>query len=340
MARRNAIRPEVRSIYHCTSRCARQLPQFGRMGDQDFTQRREWVLQRLRWLCSAFAISVMQFALLENHLHLLLRSEPGRAKPRRMSDYEVARRWLMAFPGTHRWDGLFVEPDEEAVRRLARNRRKIRELRRRLSDVSWFHKALKEPISRRINLETGHKGTLWEGPFKCRELIGERAVLTVALYNDLNLLRAGECVAPWDSPFCSAGSRWRAAIAGDDSDAWLAPLELDSRQDPDAPAANGRRATDRGCLNMTSQQYHRLLLWAATIPRAGKASLPEDVARLLEQQALRGEAMTDLLRDFPRAFRRVMGSSESMAQRAAENGRRWLHGQGQADRYFPPEDGG
>ena len=51
---------------------------------------------RLRQLVEIFAIDYAGFAIMDNHLHLLLRLDSQRAQS--WSDEEVARRWLTLFP--------------------------------------------------------------------------------------------------------------------------------------------------------------------------------------------------------------------------------------------------
>ncbi len=64
---------------------------------KDFTYRREWIRQRLEKLASVFAIDVLTYAILSNHLHVVIRNRPDVVKT--WSDKEVALRWLQIFPG-------------------------------------------------------------------------------------------------------------------------------------------------------------------------------------------------------------------------------------------------
>ena len=60
---------------------------------------------------------------------------------------------------------LSIEPTEEEVRTLAADKEKIKTIRKRLSNISWFMAALSEHIARRANLEDGCSGRFWQGRF-------------------------------------------------------------------------------------------------------------------------------------------------------------------------------
>ena len=304
----------------------------GQHGDKNYDHRRQWIVERLDVLCSAFAIEVLFFAVLSNHFHVVLRTLPRRVK--RMGAWEVARRWLTICPGRRVLEDPPPEPSEQQIQALAENKDKIAQIRQRLSDPSWFHRTLKEYISRRANLQENRTGAFWEGRFKCREVMDQESLLVVGLYNDLNLLRAGQGELPWESPYCSAGLRFGAAQGDRSQAAWLANLTLAEGQSDEEPSRTGRRATDKGCLDMSLEEYQRVLAWAATLPKAGQAAMPQELAEALERQRVKPARVHELLQELPNIFRRVIGAASSMAQRAAAVGRRWFQGVGQAAHYF------
>ena len=51
---------------------------------------------RLELLAENFAVSVCGFSLMDNHLHVLVRLDPGVADG--WSDEEVVRRWIAVYP--------------------------------------------------------------------------------------------------------------------------------------------------------------------------------------------------------------------------------------------------
>src|SRR5271157_2247786 len=58
--------------------------------------RKGWIEHRLEELAEIFSVAVAGFAILDNHLHLLVRLDPDVA--RGWSDEDVVRRWGRLFP--------------------------------------------------------------------------------------------------------------------------------------------------------------------------------------------------------------------------------------------------
>ncbi len=70
-------------------------------------------------------------------------------------------------------------------------------------------------------------------------------------------------------------------------DAWLAPLTMDPAvlsQDPQVHQ-DGVRASDKGYLNMSLDDYLKLLEWTATLGRDASVSsqVPEDLVELISR---------------------------------------------------------
>jgi hypothetical protein len=263
-ARREIVRHGKSGIYHCASRCVRRAYLMGKdpLTGKDTSYRRDWVLERLALLVSSFAIDVGFFAVLSNHLHLVLRTHPRRVQ--RMGREEVARRWLRVFPGKRVLDGNWVEPTDEQVQALAADAKKIEEIRKRLCDVSWFMAALCEYIARRANLEEGVSGRYWQGRFSCREITSEAGLLVVGIYVDLNEWRAGLAATLEESLHSSLGCRLKGVQEVTD---WLAPLTLAADDLGDVPSATGGRASDKGLLSMSLEDYHRLAVLVSKAER-------------------------------------------------------------------------
>lgn len=91
--------------------------------------------------------------------------KPGRNRPdvvKTWSDEQVAIRWLKVFPGRRIEDQL-AKPTDVDVKQLCADKVRLKQIRLRLSDVSWFMKALAEPIARMANKHDGCTGRFWEG---------------------------------------------------------------------------------------------------------------------------------------------------------------------------------
>ena len=119
---------------------------------RDFSHRRDWILVREEQLAGLFAIEVEFHAELSNHLHLMLRSRPDVA--RRWSPHEVARRYLTAMKIAKCMSDELPQVSDKRIEQVVRDKKRIKQLRRRLSNISWFMGILCENIARRANQET------------------------------------------------------------------------------------------------------------------------------------------------------------------------------------------
>ena len=84
-------------------------------------------------LASVFAVDVLAYAVLSNHLHVILRNRPDVV--RQWSDQEVAIRWLRVFPGK-RLEEHLAEPTDHDVQTLIRDTERMEVIRSRMSDIS------------------------------------------------------------------------------------------------------------------------------------------------------------------------------------------------------------
>jgi hypothetical protein len=92
MARAKLVDIEVTRWYHCITRCVRRAFLLA----EGVLDRKLWLEKRLEELAEVFAISVGGFAVLDNHLHVLVRLNPARGEA--WSDEDVVRRWGRLFP--------------------------------------------------------------------------------------------------------------------------------------------------------------------------------------------------------------------------------------------------
>ncbi len=195
--------------YHCISRCVRRAFLCGQdhYSGQSFEHRRQWILDLLAQLTEVFCIDICAYALMSNHYHLVLRVDRKRCL--QLSDFEVARRWLVFYKGctlTKRFleGGSLLDADKKTLKQL------IEKWRHRLYNLSWFMKILNERIARRANQEDQCKGKFWECRFKSQALLDETALLSCMAYVDLNPIRAGISQCLEESEFTSIQARLHA----------------------------------------------------------------------------------------------------------------------------------
>jgi len=98
LPRSRYVREGEEGVYHCMTLCARRafLCGFDKLTGRDFSHRKAWVVDRLRFLAASFVIEVCAYAVMATHHHEILRLRPDIAAG--WSDREVARRWLRVFP--------------------------------------------------------------------------------------------------------------------------------------------------------------------------------------------------------------------------------------------------
>ena len=201
--------PSQVCVVHLIQRCVRRsfLTGFDQNTGKDYSHRREWIRVRMERLASVFGIDVLTYAILSNHMHLVARTRPDVVQE--WSNQEIALRWLRIFPGQRIHEHL-AEPTTLAVDTLANNAERIALIRLRLSDPSWFMKALCEPIARLANFQDKVTGHFWEGRFKAQAITDEAGLLACSMYVDLNPIRAAMALTPRDSIHTSAYDRLKA----------------------------------------------------------------------------------------------------------------------------------
>jgi hypothetical protein len=170
MPRRQLVDVAVTRYYHCISRCIRRAFLCG----EGVTHRKAWIEARLEVLAKQFAVSVCGFAILDNHLHVLCRLDPGIADG--WSAEDVVRRWIAVYPPS------CLDIDNPAavqawIDHQCRDTARVTRYRERLQDLGWFMKALKEPLARMASKEDDCKGTFWEARYKSIAILDEEALL-------------------------------------------------------------------------------------------------------------------------------------------------------------------
>ena len=345
-ARREIVAEGEIGLYHCVSRCVRRAFLCGqdKLSGRNYEHRKGWIEERLEELARIFGVDVCGFAIMSNHLHVVVRTRPDRTEE--WSDEEVVHRWWQLCPRRRDRSGKACELATEEVRELLVDKQRVALWRRRLASLSWFMRCLCESIARRANREDGVHGRFWEGRFRSQRLADEKAALACSIYVDLNPIRAGIAQTPETSKHTSAYRRIRGRQQRHPAlrsrkrrrpvatDGWLCPIgaerEVASRQSYGArsphrkpnhrawahsggPASHGDgAATDRvhrgpGFLTLDLDDYLALLDWAGRELRVGKrGAIPAQIAPILDRLQLQADGWLACVKNFGRWFHQAI----------------------------------
>jgi len=205
-ARYRQVSVDDTPYYHCVSRCVRRAFLCGKdvQTGYDFEHRRQWIVDRIKLLCSVFAVDLCAYAVMSNHYHIVVRIDDKQVNA--WSDEEVAQRWMKIFSGPllikqYLGNAHLTDTELNQVEAL------FTVWRERLCSLSWLMRCINEPIARMANREDHCTGRFWEGRFKSQALLGKRAVLACMAYVDLNPIRAAMATTPEQSDFTSVQER-------------------------------------------------------------------------------------------------------------------------------------
>ena len=193
---------EEMSYHHLMSRTVN--------GDAFFGDREREVLRKMIWQVAEFSgVRVVTYAVMKNHFHVLAEVPEQGAF---VSDKEIVRRFRALYPRPTPWQPMRAKA---LARHLRENTEEGQELRRaltrRMHDISWYMKTLKQRFSIWYNKSRDRFGPVWSERFKSVLVEGDAfALRTVAAYIDLNAVRAGLVSDPKDYRFCG----YAEALAG------------------------------------------------------------------------------------------------------------------------------
>ncbi len=192
---------EGEAVYHCMTRTVN--------GERVIDDVAKEILRKQLWLTADFCgVQILTYAILSNHFHVLL-TVPQKTIP---PDAELLRRYQLLHPKpteyqTERLDVIKSQlrkggPDADAWRK--------RQLAL-MGDVSGFMKLVKQRFATWFNKSHQRYGAFFAERFKSVLVEPKNyAIQTVALYVDLNCVRAGLANDPKDYRFCGYGE----AVAG------------------------------------------------------------------------------------------------------------------------------
>ena len=181
--------------YHVMSRTAGGEKLFGEVEKEAF--------RRLMWRMARFSgVEILTYAVMNNHFHILVKV-PERAKFLKRFEGEGGEDRLLEHLSLLYSKAFLASLRQELTRVREAGRADEAEamldtFRKRFCDLSCFVKELKERFSRWFNKHHGRRGTLWMDRFKSVLVEDGEALRTMALYIDLNPVRAGLVADPKD----------------------------------------------------------------------------------------------------------------------------------------------
>ena len=302
--------------YHCISRCVRRAFLCGKDAHTgfDFEHRRQWIVDRIKLLCSVFAVDLCAYAVMSNHYHIVIRIDADAVK--QWTDQEVASRWMQIFSGPllmHQYlaNADLTKPEPEHVAEL------FATWRNRLCDLSWLMRCLNEPIARIANKEDHCTGRFWEGRFTSQALLDERAVLTCMAYVDLNPVRAALAETPEQSDYTSIQER----ILHPENSA-LRPF--------------AEHADDDAGIPFSLKNYLELVDWAGREIRFGKKGfISEQQPPILNRLGIDAAPILDYLRRVEKPSFGPLGPVSLLRVFAHSMGRRFVKGLSLGQSLFP-----
>src|SRR6056297_3084479 len=340
-ARENQISLDATSTYHCISRCVRRQFLCGKDANtgKDFSHRRDWIRARIFELQSIFAIEVCAYAVMSNHVHLVLCVQQDVALD--WDDQEIARRWLKLFGGKPLVRSFVAgeqlsEAQKSAVSAL------IERYRERLFSISWFMRCLNEPIARQANAEDNVTGRFWEGRFKSQALLDEAALIAAMAYVDLNPIRANMAQAPEESDYTAIEQRileQNPKIASQVPEAMeKLPEDLQTAIGKLMPFADQAPKNPERAIPYEIQDYLELVDWSGRAVIEGKqGSIPENLPPILERLKIDPASYVKFInRSEKTRFGSFIGPLEKMRDLAECFGKSFLKGQTAAAQLFRP----
>ena len=213
------------------------------------------------------------------------------------------------------YDGSPMTPTRAQISSMLCSKKRVKELRTRLGSISWYMKSLNEFIARRANVEDQCKGRFWEGRFKCIRLEDESAILSCAVYIDLNPIRANAATSLDENKFTSIYERIRnhKPTKSPEPELWLNPIQ-------DTP-------TRKGFLSMSFMEYLAIVDATGGELRNGKKGrIPPHIEPILKRLGIRSNVWSKTSSNFGKMFSSVAGRTSSMVRAAQQAKRFWYKG--------------
>ncbi|MCG3191158.1 MAG: hypothetical protein DIJKHBIC_00383 [Thermoanaerobaculia bacterium] len=179
-------------FFHCISRVVDRRFILGDPEKETF--------RKILHACETFyGLKILTFCIMSNHFHILVEVP----EPQELTEEETLSRVGALYSSKF---VSVLRQDLDAFRQAGLEERAqalLASFTRRMWSLSNFMKSLKQRFSSFYNRNNQRCGTLWEERFKSIIVEGdESALLTIALYIDLNPIRAGLVSDPAEYRFC------------------------------------------------------------------------------------------------------------------------------------------
>lgn len=299
-SRKSLISLQDTPYYHCISRCVRRsyLCGYDRSTNTSYEHRKSWVEKRLLFLSKIFSIDICAYAVMSNHVHVVLSVNKSVALAWPVDT--VLKQWHKMHKGTlltqkYLKGELLSESELDTVKATAEVYRK------RLFDISWFMRNLNEFIARKANEEDNCTGRFWEGRFRSQALLTEKALLSCMAYVDLNPIRARAATNLKNSFYTSIYTR-------------LGSSALDNKPVKGLIQFKTHRVNNaHRCLNLTLNDYCELLNNSLTLLLDGSAQASKQESCDKANYIGLGEAQwIKIINDFENTFSFAAGDKASM----------------------------
>jgi len=320
LTRKKLISLDDTPYYHCVCRCVRRAFLWGTdyFSGQDYSHRKQWVVDRLSYLQTIFAIDICAYAVMSNHYHVVLHVDKERAQD--WSTVDIVKRWTRLF-GTPVLVERYLRGQATSQAEADRALKVIAQWRERLHDISWFMRCLNENLARRANQEDNCKGRFWEGRFKSQALLDEAGLLTCMAYVDLNPFRAKMASTPAQSEFTSVYERIQSVQTRKQQPKTLQPFKQHKQNDKAIPFY----LTD----------YLQLVDWTGRAVQKGKrGAIENNIPPLLERLNINPEHWLTYMQPHGNRFGHAIGHVKRLRTHALSVGQMWLQGTTQSKQLF------
>ena len=349
-ARKNFMNPKTVGTYHLFVRCVRRsfLQGLDEYSGKDYSHRKSWIPDKIRFLIKAYAIEIAGYAGMDNHYHLVARNRPDLLKD--LTPLEIAARWLLIHPTKEMRREKRNNPRKEELNDLLL-KYDAKELRSRLSDISWFMWELNQYVAVKANREDKCKGAFFESRFSSQNLADDAAILTCMIYCDLNPIRAQIADSIESSIHTSGNIRYQAEIAKNNllkakelkenkpnkkfnnrqekeikiqksiakKVDWLSPLEKFD--------LNLKDKSRKPILNITTNKYLELLDFTGREYHKDKPGIiPGTIAPILAVMGLSQKQWFERLKNYGKWYYRVLGPLIDLKDKLIAAKQNWFKG--------------